>query len=492
MSATPEKTDWRQRVKEIGKPAFIREEMERLGFWPPDEETAQKYAETLATLKIRTEELSLLQKELGTLDAELAKTQDVEKVLAEIRRQRIERVRAAREVTRAERLQAQEEKRAQDKEWRKSTLPFLGREVSAGLHYEDGNAERLTQQGLPILTTAEEVAQAIGIETTELAWLTYHRGASLIDHYARFSIPKRNGGSRHLSAPKRRLRVAQQWLLTTILEKLSVHEAAMAFRPKRSIRDNALPHTGQRVVCKLDLKDFFPSIKFRRLKGLFQGFGYNEGVATLFALLATEAPRITVTLEGEKHHVALGDRQLPQGACTSPAITNILCRRLDARLVGAAKSLGFCYTRYADDLVFSSAKDDAPVGMLLTLVRGIIANEDFVVNEEKTRVMYARHRQAVTGLVVNTPPPHNDATPPEPRLSRADIRRFRAFLHQCETKGIPTMSQKIGKNALAYAAGYLSFLHGVNPALEQKIQSQFPWLSRWQHPESSSPENVVS
>jgi hypothetical protein len=98
---------------------------------------------------------------------------------------------------------------------------------------------------------------------------------------------------------------------------------------------------------------------------------------------------VAITLDGtaQKRYVALGERCLPQGACTSPAITNVLCRRLDGRLSGAAESLGFVYTRYADDLVFSHASGDAPVGMLLALVRRILDHEGFVINEEKTAVL---------------------------------------------------------------------------------------------------------
>ena len=106
---------------------------------------------------------------------------------------------------------------------------------------------------------------------------------------------------------------------------------------------------------RIDLKDFFPSIGFRRIKGLFESFGYNEGVSTVLALLCTEAPRVALTLADPtdaaadlRRYVAIGGRVLPQGACTSPAVTNILCRALDARLAGLARRFGYTYSRYAD------------------------------------------------------------------------------------------------------------------------------------------------
>ena len=401
---------------------------------------------------------------------------------------RIERVRAERERRKAERAAERERRQGEYATWKQTTLPFLGRGVSAGLRYEGGDPTRLHSMGLPILNTASDVAGAIGIEERTLAWLTYHRGAALQDHYTRFEIPKRRGGVRVISSPKKQLRVAQSWLLENVLAKIEPHGAAMAFRPGRSIRDNAIPHLGKAVVVRIDLKDFFPSIGFRRVKGLFEAFGYNEGVSTLFALLATEAPRVALTLDGQKRFVTIADRQLPQGACTSPAVTNVLCRTLDKRLAGATAQFGYSYTRYADDLVFSHTEYGSHLGMLLSLVRIILTDEGFVINDEKTRIMRPQNRQAVTGIVVNAfsvpsrPDPDNRA--PQTlnvqeltRVSREDIRRFRAFLHQCETQGFQTVSERIGKNAQSYAKGYLAYLHMVNPAQAAKFRAAHSWLN---------------
>lgn len=460
----------RARLKEIGKDAFVREEMTRLGFWPPSPETAAEAAGAEAQLRPLYEELIRLRTDLTSVEAEIVEAGDIPKLLVEIRRKRIERVRTQRAARKAERERERAEKRAADQEWRGRTLPFLGRGVSAGLRYEGGDAARLEDLGLPVVATAAAAAKAIGVLERELAWLTYHRGAALLDHYHRFTIPKKRGGVRVISSPKTRLRVAQHWLLTNVLSPLPVHDAAMAFRPGRSVLDNAARHAGRAVIVRIDLRDFFPSISFPRVKKLFQSFGYNEGIATIFALLSTEAPRAAITLDtGEKRFVAIGNRCLPQGACTSPAITNLLCRRLDARLTGAAQSLGFVFTRYADDLVFSQENADAPVGMLLGLVRRILGEAGFTVNEEKTAVLRPQHRQVVTGIVVNE----------APHLSRSDLRRFRAFLHQCETLGVQEMSRRLGQDAQAYAAGYLSFIHMVSPEQEEKITQAHPWLSRW-------------
>lgn len=466
----------KRRLQAVGKQQFIREEMTRLGFWPPDPATAQKSREAEAQLKVLYNELVRLQTDLDQVNTEIAQIGDIPRLLAEIRSKRIKRVREERAKKKEDRSSALRVKRESTAQWRKETMPFLGRGVSGGLKYEDGESDKLTTLGLPVLNNAADVAAAIGVTTSELAFLAYDRAAASVDHYSRFTIPKKRGGVRVISSPKRRLRVAQGWLLLSILEKLPVHEAAMAFRPGVSVVDNAARHKGRAVIVKIDLKDFFPSIRVGRVKGLFKSLGYNEGVATILGLLCTETPRVAVTLDGVRRWAAIGERSLPQGACTSPAITNLLCRSLDGRLAGAASKLGFTYTRYADDLVFSHDNKDAPVGILLSLVRDIVDAESFTVNELKTQILRPTDRQAVTGLVVNG---GQGSETGDPRLSRRDLRNFRAFLHGCRTKGIEQMTQQIGKDAQSYASGYLAFIHMARPDIAAKIADENPWLTRW-------------
>ena len=463
-------SEQRKQLQAVGKQAFVRQEMIRLGFWPPSPEVAAQAEGAEQDLRIIYDEMIALRTEMADVEAKIAESENIPALLAEIRHKRIERVRAERIVRRERRAKEQIEKHAKDTEWRKRTIPYLGHGVSDGLVYEGGDPAKTATLNLPALATASEVAAAIGIPESDLAWLTYHRGAATIDHYSRFTIPKKRGGVRVISSPKRRLRTAQAWVLESVLSPVPVHEAAMAFRPGLSVADNARRHQAQAVVVRIDLKDFFPSITLPRVRKLFRSFGYNGGVATLLALLCTEAPRVAATLDGARRFVAVGGRSLPQGACTSPAVTNLLCRKLDARLTGAAEAMGFIYTRYADDLVFSHAKPEAPVGMLLDLVRRIIADEGLIVNEEKTSVQRVQHRQTVTGLVVNGG---------APRVSRENLRKFRAMLHQCERDGVPAVSERLGQNAQAYAAGYVAFIHMVDPERARRITAAHPWIARW-------------
>ena len=224
------KSNWRSRLKEIGKEAFVKEEMERLGFWPPKEGTTEKAKVAEAELKTLYVELRKAREELSEIDKQLHLAGNIPQLLIEIRKKRIERVRAERERKKIARIEAAEQKKRDDKAWRETTLPYLGAGVSGGLNYGGGKPEIRAALEMPELTTAKDLADAIGITTPQLAWLTYHRGASATDHYSRFTIPKKTGGTRTISSPKKCLRMAQSWVLENIISKLEVHDAAMAFR----------------------------------------------------------------------------------------------------------------------------------------------------------------------------------------------------------------------------------------------------------------------
>ncbi len=197
----------------------------------------------------------------------------------------------------------------------------------------------------------------MNITQGELRFFAFYRPTSTVSHYIRFKIPKKIGGDRQVSAPMPRLKTAPTWILDCILCNIPLHEAAHGFRPQRSIVANAQPHVGADVIINFDLKNFFPSISYKRVKGLFSSFGYSETAATIFALLCTEADVEEVELDGQTYYVAMSDRHLPQGSPASQAITNIMCRRLDKRLSAMAAELGFVYTRYADDFTFSASED---------------------------------------------------------------------------------------------------------------------------------------
>jgi RNA-directed DNA polymerase len=293
----------------------------------------------------------------------------------------------------------------------------------------DDPARKRQDNALPALGDVEALAKALGLSIPRLRWLSYHRDVDTGTHYHRWLVPKRDGSMRLISAPKPELKAAQRWITREITEHLPLHGAAHGFVTGRSIVTNARVHAGARIVVKLDIRGFYPTVTMRRVKGLLRRAGLGEQVATVMALLATESPRQEVVTHGKTHFVAVAPRSLPQGAPTSPSITNALCLRLDCRLSGLARKLGCRYTRYADDLTFSWHGDDRPqIGALLRAVAMIVRAEGFEIHGKKTRVMRSGARQKVTGLVVNQAP----AERPTVRVPRTTQRALRAAIRNRE------------------------------------------------------------
>lgn len=472
-------TNWRDEIKKLGKREFERREMERLGFWPPQlvnaGEVRSKLSSINEALRDVAEQSRPLRLRQVEVEGDIASAGDVEAQIAIIRRARIERVKAAREDRKIRRTKEREEHLERDKQWRSEQLPHLGHGVSRRLRFDvASDAEKLARLRLPLWNEPKDLAAFLEITVGQLAWLCYHREAAPIDHYSHFSIPKKSGGTRAISAPRPYLKAAQSAILHNLLIHVPVHEAAAAFLPQKHIGHNAAKHAhletgGPSIVLRVDLKDFFPSITFDRIAGVFASLGYNPGISTLLALICTESPRVEATFDGQKSFVALGERFVPQGAPTSPALTNLLCRRLDSRLSGMAGHLGFVYTRYADDLVFSSSQNEARVVSLQRGVLKVLDSEGLVVNPNKIAVMRRGARQSVTGLVVNGGE--------GPRVSRRDLKRFRAVLHDIETHGVEAVTEKMGHSAEHYARGYLAFIHMVSPDVAAKLRAKHEWLT---------------
>lgn len=345
--------------------------------------------------------------------------------------------------------------------------------LGAGIHWEDSTdadkfdianrEERAKSIGLPPLAGAIDLAKALDIPITRLRWLAFHREVDTGSHYRRWLIPKRDGSSRTITAPKRDLKRAQRWALRNVFDRLPVHGAAHGFLSARSIVSNAKAHAGADTVVKVDIKDFFPTVTWRRVRGLLRKAGMAEGPATLLALLSTEAPREVVQFRGKTLYVATGPRVLPQGAPTSPAITNAICLRLDRRVSGLAKKLGFRYTRYADDLTLSwraPAKPEAgtspraPIGTLLRGLKDILLSEGFRMHPSKTAVMRVGMRQKVTGLVINKA----GEGVPEARVPRETLRKLRAAIKNRE------LGRQGKGESLAQLKGLAAFVYMTDPA----------------------------
>jgi retron-type reverse transcriptase len=236
--------------------------------------------------------------------------------------------------------------------------------------------------------------------------------------YREFVIPKRSGGARRISAPDDPTRDLQRRILRRLLARLKAHPAAMGFERGRSIVTNALPHAGKAVVIRMDVKDFFPSTTADRVGAYFRKTGWNADAADVLTRLCTHR------------------KGLPQGAPTSPRLSNLVNFGLDARLDGLAKSLEAVYTRYADDLTFSFEEDRPELNRaLIRIAKLILADVGYTLHTRpKLRLMRRHERQLVTGLVVN-------AKVQLPRMRRRWLRavEHRAARGKPLTLSLPTL-----------------------------------------------------
>jgi retron-type reverse transcriptase len=341
-------------------------------------------------------------------------------------------------------------------------IVFLGRGVSGRLGERVSDVDKLKALGLPLLATPADVAAALGLSIPRLRWLAFHTEVATRVHYVSFTAPKKSGGTRTLSAPHRTLAGAQRWILQNIVARLPVESPAHGFLRGRSILTNAQPHSRKAVVLNMDLENFFPSITFPRVRSVFHRLGYSQAVATILALLCTECPRKLVEYDGKPYHVALGPPGLPQGACTSPGLSNQVAKRLDRRLRGLAVKLGLTYTRYADDITFSGNGElNARVGYLMARVRHIAEDEGFAVNARKSRVQRRNTAQRVTGLVVNE----------QPNVGRKEIRRLRAILHHARTEGLDRQNRAGLPHFRAWLEGKIGYVSMVRPDIGAKLRA---------------------
>lgn len=248
-------------------------------------------------------------------------------------------------------------------------------------------------------------------------WLGLERGTihDVPREYSQFQVPKRSGGQRTISVPCPQLKHVQRTILRKLLTKLEVHPAATGFESGKSIVHNALPHCRQALVLKLDIVDFFPATRRDRLTRMFLRLGWTRSASLELSSLCTH------------------QGGLPQGASTSPRLSNVVNVSMDRRISELAADLGAVYTRYADDLTFSFASTDRfEVYMLIEELWLIIISYGYMLHARKKVSLRGRHqRQTVTGLTVND----------RPQLSRQQRRKLRAIRHHLKTGRPATMTR---------------------------------------------------
>lgn len=301
--------------------------------------------------------------------------------------------------------------------------------------------------------------------------------------YRTFFIPKKSGDYRSISAPTGNLKWMQVCLNEIFKALYTPSRYATGFAEGRSIVDNAKVHTNQNYVFNIDLEDFFPSVKqswvWQRLQKA--PFNFNREVANIMAGLCS----IKTWRQEDPESEPIAHYCLPQGAPTSPLLTNAVCDTLDRRLEGLAKRFGLHYSRYADDITFSSMHNVYQEGSdFRKELERIIADQRFSINSKKTRLNHRSHRQEVTGLTVSE----------KVNVTRKYVKDVRAILHIWERYGVnaalsafyPRYKAEKGYllkgepnivNVISGKLCYLKMVKGENDPQYIKLSEQFAKLT---------------
>lgn len=299
-------------------------------------------------------------------------------------------------------------------------------------------AENLTKKGLPIIYDVMHFSLLVGYDSSIL-----YKISNAPEHFYRtFTINKKNGKKRRISEPLPSLKEIQYFIYNEILIKVNTSRYAKAYKKNMSIKDNAKFHKGQKTLICLDIKDFFGSIDEYTVFKMFLGFGYTKQVSMMLSNLCCYK------------------EALPQGAPTSPVISNIVSNKLDediskfiSRIDSESKVR---YTRYADDIAISGM--DIKPGYIIQKIRQIAENYNYILNDEKTRVLKSNARQIVTGIVVNE----------KLQVSREKRKEVRSIMYYISIWGIDEHLKKINikepkKKYLQRVLGTVNFVLLVNP-----------------------------
>ena len=298
----------------------------------------------------------------------------------------------------------------------------------------------------------KDIARLLEVKYRDLNYWLYRTPRKV--RYTTFHVPKKHGTPRRIDAPNTNIRILQQ-KLNQVLQAVYVPKPSVhGFVLGRNVRTNAEQHIKKRWVVNLDLKDFFPSIHFGRVRGMFMGKPYYrpERVATVLA------------------HLSCFDRRIPQGAPTSPVISNMICAQMDSQLQRLARANLCTYTRYADDITFSTtrrffhtaiaAKDESGQVQLGQKLRHIIVENGFEVNEKKIWLSGRERRQEVTGITAND----------FPNLPRKYTNQIRAMLHAWAKYGLDAaqdhFEKKYDSRHRAHCRRLPKFQHVVKGKIE--------------------------
>ena len=302
----------------------------------------------------------------------------------------------------------------------------------------------------PKILDVSELASNVGV-STQIVYVLSRKDNS--KYYKKFIIPKRDGTDRVIHQPSYSMKIIQRWVLQEILYKIPHTEYSYGFKKGKGspLKKNAEIHSENLFIMKMDLKDFFHSIKRKKIYHLFNQIGYNEVVSNLLTNLTTT------------------NDKLPQGAVTSPYIANLVCRNLDKRISKYCNKRQIKYSRYADDLFFSS-NDKIKLKAIYNMIRKIIEDEGFQLNTKKTKLMTPKGRKNVTGVTVN----NGTKAPKEMK------KRVRAMIHKAIVTGDYTNANQI--------KGYIAYISSIEEDYLDKIKK---YINKFSEKEICIFEEVV-
>lgn len=290
----------------------------------------------------------------------------------------------------------------------------------------------LIKNGLPIIFDFKHLCLLLGKNTSYLASVVNASSS----HYREFTIPKRSGGLRTISAPYPALLDCQRWINQHILSKVAIHSAAHGFASRKSIITNAQVHVGKEYFLKVDIKNFFPSITINQVITVFKNLGYTHKVSFYLA------------------SICCYEKVLPQGAPTSPMLSNIIATSMDNRLSRFARKFKLSYTRYADDLAFTGSSITVKH---LQYITEIIQDCGFTVNPSKTLLQQKRNKRILTGISI---------AEQQIKIPRNYKRRLKMEIHCIRKFGIVMhiRNQRIkNPNHLSTLIGRIQFWLSVEP-----------------------------
>jgi len=300
--------------------------------------------------------------------------------------------------------------------------------------------------GLPIIQTVDDFSNILHLSKYTIYQLSVHSDK----YYKTYTVPKKSGGLRAISQPNKKLKALQGWILVNILNKLKVSNSCKGFEKGSSTAENAKPHIDANCILTVDLKDFFGNISSNQVYNIFKSIGYNKLTSTMLTNICTY------------------DDFLPQGSPCSPKLANLASWNLDKRIQGYVGKRGITYTRYADDLTFSGL-NPSNVVKIIPAIKSIIEDENFTINNKKTRIAGAGRAKIVTGLVIS-----NNSY----GIGRDKYKMVRSKIYHL------TLPKDQKNTALLYeVTGWLSYLNSVDKKRSKKAM-KYITLLKAKHPKT--------